>query len=195
MGVALSFFLVLTSASPQSPKVAPAPEDGLQQHYDAARTFQLGGDQEHAAAEYKAFLAEAIRRSAIARTNAGESDEAAALFDEVLRLIPDDGDVRLDFALMRLEQGKLPEARSMAERVVVSSPGNARARAVIGEILFRQGDYRAAREHLEAAVVAAPSFDVGYVLGMTYIKLNDLVRARLLFDDMLTGLGDRAQRP
>jgi len=193
LGVTLSFFLVLTPASPQSPKVAPAPEDRLQQHYDAARTFQLGGDQEHAAAEYKAVLAEAIRRSAIARTNAGESEEAAALFDEVLRLAPDDSDVRLDFALMRLGQGNLPEARSMAEKVVESSPRNARARAVIGEILFRQGDYRAAREHLEAAVVAAPSFDVGYVLGMTYIKLNDLVRARLLFDDMLTGLGDRAQ--
>jgi len=192
-GVTLSFFLVLTPASPQSPKVAPAPEDRLQQHYDAARTFQLGGDQEHAAAEYKAFLAEAIRRSAIARTNAGESDEAAALFDEVLRLAPDDGDVRLDFALMRLEQGNLPKARSLAEKVVESSPGNARARAVLGQILFSQGDYKAAREHLEAAVVATPSFEVGYVLGLTYIKLNDLVRARLLFDDMLTGLGDRAQ--
>jgi len=110
-----------------------------------------------------------------------------------LRLAPDDGDVRLDFALMRLEQGNLPKARSLAEKVVESSPGNARARAVLGQILFSQGDYKAAREHLEAAVVATPSFEVGYVLGLTYIKLNDLVRARLLFDDMLTGLGDRAQ--
>jgi len=193
LGVTLAFFLVLTPASPQSPKVAPAPEDSLQQHYDAARTFQLGGDQEHAAAEYKAFLADAVRHSAIARNHAGESGEAATLFDEALRLAPDDSDVRLDFALMRLEQGNLPEARSLTEKVVESSPGNAQARAVLGRILFTQGDYKAAREHLEAAVVAAPSFDVGYVLGMTYIKLNDLVRARLLFDDMLTGLGDKAQ--
>jgi len=192
-GVTLSFFLVLTPASPQSPKVAPAHEDTLQQHYDAARTFQLGGDQEHAAAEYKTFLAEAIRRSAIARTKAGESREAAALFEEALLLAPEDSGVRLDFALMRLKQGNLPEARSLAERVVQSSPGNAQARIVLGQILYSQGDYKAAREHLEAAVVAAPSFDVGYLLGMTYIKLNDLARARLLFDDMLTGLGDKAQ--
>ena len=186
-------FLVLTPASAQTAKGGSTPEDRLQQHYDAARTFQLGSDREHAAAEYKAFLAEALRRSAIARTRAGEFDEAAGLFDEALRLAPDDGDVRLDYALMRLQQGSLSEARSLAEKVVQSASGNAQARAVLGQVLFSQGDYKAAREHLEAAVVAAPSFEVGYILGMTYIRLNDLPRARLLFDDMLTGLGDTAQ--
>ncbi|HEX2715819.1 MAG TPA: tetratricopeptide repeat protein, partial [Candidatus Acidoferrales bacterium] len=193
LGLVIPVFLIVTPARAQTPKGGPAPEDKLQQHYDAARTFQLAGDQGHAAAEYKAFLAEALHRSAIGRTQAGEFDEAAGLFEEALRMASDDVDVRLDYASMRLQQGRLAEARSLAERVVQSASGNARARAVLGQVLFGQGDYKAAQEQLEAAVVAPSRFDVGYVLGITYIKLNDLPRARLLFDDMLTGLGDSAQ--
>ena len=33
-------------------------------HYDAARKFQVAGKQEQAVAEYKEFLAEALRRIA-----------------------------------------------------------------------------------------------------------------------------------
>jgi len=193
VGFALSFFLGFASAGAQTAKDAPVAQDNLQQHYEAARTFQLGGDQERAAAEYKAFLAEALHRGAIALTRAAKFDEALRLFEEALRLAPDDGDTRLDFAFMRSQQGNLQEARSLAEKVVQSSARNTQARALLGRILYAQGDYKTAREHLEAAVVGAPTFEVGYALGMTYIKLNDLRRARLLFDDMLTGLGDRAE--
>ena len=38
--------------------------------------------------------------------------------------------------------------------------------------------------------MAAPSFDTGYLLGITYIKLGDFARARLVFDDLITGFGD-----
>src|SRR5205814_754698 len=44
-----------------------------------------------------------------------------------------------------------------------------------------------------AVVTSSPSFAVGYLLGRNYIKLNDLARARLLFDDMISGLGDTAR--
>jgi tetratricopeptide (TPR) repeat protein len=192
----IKFFLLLVlslySSSAQTAKSDSAP-DQLQQHYDAARTFQLSGDQEHAASEYKAFLVKALRSIANARVQMGELDAAAGLLDEVLRFTPDDEDVRLDYALVRLQQGNLPEARSLAEKVVQSSPTNAKAHALLGRILFDQRDYKAAQEQLEAAVIAAPNFDVGYLLGVTYIRLNDLSRARLLFDEMLTGLGDTAQ--
>ena len=37
-------------------------EDAFQKHFDTARTFQIAGDREHAATEYKKFLAEVRQR-------------------------------------------------------------------------------------------------------------------------------------
>src|SRR6202158_826963 len=165
----------------------------LQRHYDAAHTFYLGGDLERAAGEYNAFLAEALQTLAEAHSGAGDFDRSVALFEHALELAPEDQDLRLAFALSRFQAGKLPEARALAAKVVESQATNTGAHSILGHILFAQGDFKGAREHLEAAVVVAPSFDIGYLLGVTYIKLNDLNRARLLFDDMVTGLGDTAQ--
>ena len=47
---------------------------------------------------------------------------------------------------------------------------------MLGSALFQQRDYNRAREHLEKAVVATPKFQIGYLLGLTYIKLNDINR-------------------
>src|SRR5258708_5575174 len=173
----------------QSP-AKPKPQDTLQQHYDAARTFQLSGNREHAAAEFSAFLAGALGSSAKASYELGEIDRAAELFDQALVVSPNEPETRLDRAQMLFQQEKLPEARAAAEGVLASAPDNARAQSLLGQVLFAQKDYKAAREHLEEAVVASPSFDTGYLLGITYIKLNDFARARLVFDDLITGFGD-----
>jgi tetratricopeptide (TPR) repeat protein len=175
---------------PRPNPTKPQPQDILQKHYAAARTFQVSGDQARAGAEYSAFLAGALGSSAKASFELGELDRAANLFDQALLVSPDDPETRLDYAQMLFQQEKLPEARAAAEKVLASAPDNAKAQSVLGQVLFAQKNYKAAREHLEMAVVAAPGFDAAYLLGITYIKLNDFTRARLVFDDLLTGFGD-----
>src|SRR5436189_290625 len=77
-GIYFLFFLWLcltVSVSPAQKAASqktssPAPQDTLKQHYDAAHTFYLGGDVEHAAGEYNAFLAESLHRLAVAYSNA-----------------------------------------------------------------------------------------------------------------------------
>ncbi len=181
--------------APRAPqkKKKPAEQEVLQQHYDAARTFQLSGDTEHALVEYRAFLAGSLRSAARVCFSLGQLDRAASLLDEALRIVSDDPEARLDYAQLRFQQDKLPDARALAEKVLAASFDDARAQSLLGQILFAQGDYQAAREHLEAAVVAAPGFDVAYLLGITYIKLGDFGRARLVFDDLVSGFGDTAQ--
>src|ERR1700761_5708815 len=59
---------------------------GLQEHYDAAQTFQGNGDLTYAASEYRLFLSEALHRVANGRAKVGEYLEAVPLFDEALAL-------------------------------------------------------------------------------------------------------------
>ncbi len=165
----------------------------MQQHYEAARTFQLSGDQDRAAAEYSTFLVEALRISAKASVGLAQWDKAAALFEDALRLSPEDPQTRLAYAQLRFQQEKLLDARSMTEKILAASPDNAQAHSLLGQILFAQGDFKGAREHLELAVIGAPGFDVAYLLGVTYIRLNDFDRVRLVFDDMVASFGDTAK--
>jgi tetratricopeptide (TPR) repeat protein len=178
-------------AKPSHQKTPP-PED-FGRHYDAARTFQVSGDPERAASEYAAFLAGALGSTAAAYARLGRADKAVGLFDEALRLAPTNSAVRLDYGEMRLRQGNLPATRTLGEQVLKDDPENVKARALLGQVLFSQGDYKGAREHLEVATAAEPTFDIAYLLGVTYIKLNDLARARLVFDDMVTAFGDTAR--
>ena len=181
------------SAQPTKPPAArSAKPDDLQQHYDAARTFQIGGDQEKAVSEYKIFIAEALRRIGNARTRAKDFDHASQAFDQAIAFRGDDANLHLDYATELLLAGKLPESQAQAEQALKLAPENPQVHTVLGRVLFEQGEYEKAKPHLEAAVVASPKFDLGYILGLTYIKLGDLTRVSVLFDEMATGLGDSA---
>jgi tetratricopeptide (TPR) repeat protein len=195
LALAVFFFAVNPTFAQTSSRTAPKKPselEALQQHYDAARTFQLGGDQDRAGSEYRTFLAGALRSTARAYSALGQFDRASSRFQEALQIAPGDVETQLDFGQLQLQQVKLPEARALVEKVLVASPNDSRAQSLLGQILFAQGDYKTAREHLESAVVSAPNFDTAYLLGITYIKLNDFARARLIFDDMITAFGDTA---
>jgi len=196
--MAVVLLLSFLSAAGQTAKPKPSapqqtPPDPLQQHYDAARTFALGGDQEHASAEYKAFLGEALRRIANARTNQANFAIADAVFKDALAVAPDNPEVRMDYAVLCLETEDLPEAKLQAEEAVRLAPQQQRTHYLLGRVLYAQGDYAGAKAQLETAIVATPTFEVGYNLALTYLNLKDLNRVRLLFDEMIAGLGDSAQ--
>lgn len=181
-----SLGLAAQTAKPSANSAA----DTLQKHYEAARTYGIGGDQEKATVEYKAFLAEALRRIANARAHGGEMDSSTALFNESLSIAPSDKNIRLDYATTLLQQGKPAESKAQSEIVLKAAPDDPRAHYALGRAHLMLQEYPAAREHLEKAVVATPTFDVGYSLGLAYLNLHDLNHAGLLFDEMVAGLGD-----
>jgi tetratricopeptide (TPR) repeat protein len=189
-------FLSITAAfanQTATKRASTKPQESFQQHYDAARTFQLSGDQEHAATEYKAFLADALRLVADANLGVGNLAEADKLFAEAFSLAPENANLNVDYAALRLEQGNPKDAGAFADKGARLAPDDPRAQYILGSALFQQQDYKGAKEHLEKAIVAQPSIQTGYLLGVTYIKLNDLTRATLLFNEMVVGLGDTPQ--
>lgn len=166
--------------------------DALQRHYDAARTYGLSGDQERAAAEYKVFLGEALRQMANARAHEGNSDKAVKLFKEAVAISSTNAELHVDYAVTCLDHDLLQEGKVQAEEAIRIAPDNVRAHYILGRILYAQGDFAGAKTHLETAVAAQPNFEMGYSLAVTYLKLNDMNRVRLLFDEMISGLGDSA---
>jgi tetratricopeptide (TPR) repeat protein len=195
---AVVFFVLLSlpgisGLTPAQAQDAKSGRKSLQEHYDAARTFQISANQTQAAVEYKIFLAEVLRQIGDTNTNDGKFEEADKLLTEAVTLAPENSDVVLDYAALRLQQGKPKEAQTLAERAIQLAPGSARAQYMLGSALFQQEDFTGAKEHLEKAVVAEPKFETGYLLGITYIRLQDLNRATLLFNEMSVGLGDTPQ--
>jgi tetratricopeptide (TPR) repeat protein len=171
--------------SPQS-----EPPDALKLHFDAAGRYQYAGDARRAAAEYKAFLSEALHRVANGEAGVGRYEPALALLDEALKLSPAPKDLRLDYARVALDAEKLTRAKELAAEAVRIDPGDAQARFLLGRVLFHLQDYKGAREQLEAAVSANPDFNTGYLLGRVYLVLHEERLARTLFDEMIAGLGD-----
>jgi len=93
----LALLLIHADAQPKaspSAKNEPSQQERLQQHYDAARTHQLNGDQEHAAAEYRSFLAGALCSVATFRASTGDFVAAADLFEQASQFSSDNADAQ-----------------------------------------------------------------------------------------------------
>jgi len=168
----------------------------LQQHYQAARTFAVGGDTGRAATEYRAFLSEALTQMANARAHEGNFLAAFPLFEEATVLAPDSIQIRLGYGTALLLSGDAEKAKGQAERAVEAQPSNSDAQYLLGRVLNQEADFKGAKQHLEAAGAAMHgklNFQVGYALAETYLRLEDVTRASLLFGEMQVGLGNTAQ--
>jgi tetratricopeptide (TPR) repeat protein len=165
-------------------------EDSLKTHYEAAVRYAASGDQERAASEYKAFVAECLHRIGNGEASAGDFTSALSRFDEAMVLSPQDKDLRTDYVRVSLDAEKLPQARTVARELVRADPKDAQERFLLGSVLFHLEDFAAAKEQLEAAVALNSDFKTGYLLGRTYLVLHEEKQARSLFDEMIAGLGD-----
>jgi len=193
------FFVFLVPVTPTVCQLQRQAAEGVQQtnsleqHYQGARTFSVAGDMEKAAGEYRLFLAEAFREMGNAKTHEGNFVAAFPLFEEATQIEPGSPDIRVAYSTALSLGGENERATEQAEKAVELAPKNTDAQYLLGRVLFEKGDYKGAKQHLEAAGTQMQgnlTFPVGYWLALTYLKLNDVNRASLLFDEMEIGLGD-----
>ena len=180
---------VITAQAQVSNPTAPG-RNPLQQHYEAAQSFQASGNLQGSAVEYRLFVAEALHRIAGAHASIADFAKALPLFDEALNLAPSDVDLRVDYAEVCRQAGDLPKARLLAQGAVDAESGNAKAHLVLGRTLSQLGNVAAATQQFEAAVVIQPTFDNGYTLATAYLQAKDEPNATRVFSEMLTAFGD-----
>ncbi len=198
----LSLWLPAAGAAQPGRTAAPSPpvhaqpgpqsnEDRLARHLSAAETYQLSGDLERAAVENRAVVAIALSRLGAIAIRERQLQRATLLLKDSLSL-REDARVRTDLAIARMRLLETDEAIAEAQSALKSDERDARAHHVLGKLFYIKGDYAKALNELERAVVLETDLDAAYTLGMTYLRLKQLDRAKLLFEEMQAALKDSA---
>jgi tetratricopeptide (TPR) repeat protein len=186
-----------TESAPKSTasasKGAPPTADAAQQHFDSAQTYQVAGDFEGAAKEYRRAIA--IGLDHLGNLRAARHDYAGGeqLLQQALAADPDNPDPAVDLAITELYSGDMPKAETKAKAVLQKNPEHVRARVLLGKIDFLQGNYQAAADQLQAALALATDFDVAYSLALADLELKKTSLATVLFDEMKNSLPESAQ--
>ena len=81
----------------------------------------------------------------------GAYEEAAAHYDMLVRLVPNDPRIERHFGTVLLRQGRMGEAIVHLTRALALNPNYAEAHESLAEALTRQGRSEEARQHVEAA--------------------------------------------
>jgi len=164
--------------------------DPLQEHYRAAASALANDDQQHAALQYKAFLAEALHRAANAEAQIGEAARASEHFAQALEFEPQDSALLDDYASLCFDRKELAKSEALLKDALTVNQSDTRAHFLLGRILFNQEKYLAAKPHLQAAF--STDREAWYLLGITYLKLHGLSSAQRLFKRIVATLSKKA---
>jgi len=194
-GTLLAFTLFSAGVLPaQTGNKGAVGQNPLQQQYIEAQEFQRTGKLNEAAAQYRAFLADAFTELAMGYSLARDYAQAAPLFDEALALEPDSPSLLLDYARTALLQGDLAHANTLATEFIRKYSGNreqlAQAHQLLGRTLLKLNRNQEARKELEAAVALDPTFPNGYDLAVACLDLDDEKCAVNIFNEMEKSFGD-----
>jgi len=193
----LALIISLPSHAQQPQAPATAHDDSiLQRRYDAAQKFQAAKDLDHAAQQYRIFIADALGEFALGHARAGQYDKAANDFDTALILVPDFPAMKIQYARVALDSGNLDHAKLLASGVIQDYPNNpkfaADAHAILGRVLLKTNEDTKAKQQFEAAVALDPTFENGYELAVADLDLGDGPGAAKIFSEMLSSFGDTA---
>jgi tetratricopeptide (TPR) repeat protein len=131
--------------APASRSAAPK-TDSPQQHFDSAQTYQLAGDFDSAAKEYRRAVAIGLDHLGNLRAAKKEYPGAEQLLQKAMATDPDNPDPAVDLAITELYSGDMPKAEADARAVLQRNPDHFRARALVGKIDFLQGKYQDAAD-------------------------------------------------
>src|SRR6266567_2434583 len=182
-----------TRSSESAPRSTAPKTDTAQQHFDSAQTYQLAGDFDRAANEYRRAIAIGLDHLGNLRAARQDYSGAEQLLQKAMAADPDDPDPAVDLAITELYSGDMPKAETDAKAVLQKNPDHFRARALLGKIDFLQGNYQAAADELHAALDLTTDLDIAYNLALADLELKKTSLATVLFDEMKNSLPETAQ--
>ncbi len=167
-------------------------QDQLLEHLKSAESFQRSGDLANAAVENRAVVGLALERFGNIAIEEGKYVEAVKFIRESLKF-SDTASKRTTLAIAYLRQNLYDEALQEAKYAVSIAPDHVGSRYILSNIYYSKEDYEKALPELEWVFAKAPDFELGRALGLTYLNLKKIEKARLHFKTLqdLTG-GEKA---
>ena len=170
----------------------PTPQfDDLTRHRSAAETFQLSGDLENARVENRKVVSIGLQRLAAIAVREGDLRRSAEILREAID-IHDSHEARTSLAVVHMQLGEVDEGIAQARYAVSLEPNGVEALDALAKLLYLKADYAGALPVLERLFGSKPNFDSAYTLGMTYLQLKQLDRAKLLFEELLNAVTKKA---
>ncbi len=186
VGVAALFCLFLMPGCwAQENEKAATQADSPQEHFQSAQTFQIAGDYERAAAEYREAIARSLQQVGNLRISHEEYAAGADLLAKAVQIAPNLVTARIDLGIAKFKAGDFEAAKSEVEAALRQEPQNVRALNLAGKVYFMQGNFQAAADSLQAALQLQPDFDIGYTLALADLELKRTTAASIIFDEML----------
>src|SRR5579872_4542784 len=133
--------------------------DPVEEHFRAAQTFQVTGEFDRAAGEYRQTIAGGLDRLGDLRIATGRYAEGIELLKIARDLLPSYQDAGIDLAGAYFHAGDLQSSESTLRQILGQDSQNSRALNLLGKIDFIQGNFQAAEQQLQASVKAQPEFD------------------------------------
>src|SRR5215470_2321033 len=152
----LAPMLARAEQTAQSKQDPGAPEA----HFDAAQTYQIAGDFERAASEYKRGISITLERLGNLKIATGDSAGGLETLHKATLTDPGNLDAQIDLGIAYFRAGDYENARTCVSSVLKSDSANFRAQNLLGKIDFMQGHFEAAADELQAALAVSPDFDV-----------------------------------
>lgn len=113
-------------------------------------------DPIHYAMRKESVSSSAQLQRAIEADEAGDHETAERLYQELVRLRPDDADIRVRFGDILARQGKLGPAKQQYQAALAASPQLPSAHYGLGNVLNLEADYEGAAKHYRATLEVTP---------------------------------------
>ena len=155
---------------------------------DAVRLFQQSVQIDPQSVLKNTKLAEAMEK-------AGMIDEAAAKYEELAEMSPNDARIYYNIIVRIYDEADMPDkAVGAAQKMVEQDPDNPEAYYNLGIMLTNQKRYEEAVAAMTKAIELNPGFDFAYLnLGNVYYQMKNYKEAIPVFEKLVEIVPDNAQ--
>ncbi len=181
------------------PMLLPAQSDDPRALIQQAYSLQQAGDNEGAAAAYRAFLklrpdeVGAHSNLGVVLVKLGRYDEAIEEYQAAFRLAPGDTRIAVNLALALVKSGRLAEAAERFEALHHQMPAEKQITLQLADCQLQLGNDDRVVELLQPLEQADHTdLSVAYMLGMALLHKQRIAEGQVLLDRIL-GQGDTAQ--